>query len=444
MTTPLFSAEPTRAPRTVSLIRLAGEIARTAASIGRVAVQGEVHRPTRTGGGRIYFTLRDRAAQITVMCPQAKVSRCRTVAGERVLVIGSLTWVNERGQLLLVAEEVTPVGGGAVAAMIAEARRRLEADGLLDRARRPIPRLPDLIGVVCGSDAAVRKDIESVVSARFPGYPVRFSETNLSGPGAALSIIDALQGLAGDPQVGVIILARGGGDATQLLPFSDEELCRAIADCPVPVVSAIGHEGDRPLCDEVADLRCGTPSLAAAAVVPVRDVLAVELAGLQAAARAAVGLRLEGGATRLAAIDTQESTRAGAALAASRLSRVEDQVRLLHPRRQLAECARQLTAVDWHGPPPRRWERAAGRLATVDWRRPGVDQLRRSGDRLAADAKHLFALSPARVLERGYAVVRVAGGPVVRRADQVVAGQPVEVQLAAGRLAARVEEVLDG
>jgi exodeoxyribonuclease VII large subunit len=443
MTTPLFSAEPTPAPRTVSLIRLAGEIARAGATIGRVAVQGEVHRPTRTGGGRVYFTLRDRTAQITVMCPQAKVSRCRTIAGERVSVVGSLTWVNERGQLLLVAEEVTPVGDGAVAAMIAEARRRLEADGLLDRPRRSIPRLPELIGVVCGSEAAVRKDIESVVSARYPGYPVRFSETNLSGPGAALSIIDALQGLAASPGVGVIILARGGGDATQLLPFSDEELCRAVADCPVPVVSAIGHEGDRPLCDEVADLRCGTPSLAAAAVVPDREALVSELASWQTAARSAVRLRLDAGAGRLSAVDTREAIRAGVALAAGRLARAEDQVRLLHPRRQAAECARRLAAVDRHGPAARSLARARDHLAAANWQRPAADRLLRSADRLAADARHLVALSPARVLERGYAVVRVPGGPIVRRADQVVAGQPVEVLLAAGRLAARVEEVLD-
>jgi exodeoxyribonuclease VII large subunit len=268
-------------PRTVTLVRLAGEIARSVASVGRISVEGEVHRPTRSGGGRVYFTLRDRAAQVTVMCPRAKVSRCRTVAGERVCVVGLLTWVNERGVLLLVAEEVTPVGDGAVAALVADVRRRLEADGLLDRPRRPVPRLPAVIGVVCGAEAAVRKDIESVVSARFPGYPVDFAETMVSGPGAAMSILSALDVLVRRPGVEVVILARGGGDATQLLPWSDEELCRAVSGCPVPVVSAIGHEGDRPLCDDVADLRCGTPSLAASAVVPDRSALEGEVARLR-------------------------------------------------------------------------------------------------------------------------------------------------------------------
>ena len=337
MTLPLFPPTDAGRHRTVTLVRLAAEIARSVASVGRISVEGEVHRPSRTGSGRVYFTLRDRAAQVTVMCPRAKAARCRTVAGERVCVSGVLTWVNERGELLLVAEEVTPVGDGAVAAMVAESRRRLAADGLLDRPRRSVPRLPELIGVVCGADAAVRKDIESVVSVRFPGYPVHFAETLLSGPGAALSILSAIESLLRRPGIDVIILARGGGDATQLLPFSDEDLCRAIAACAVPVVSAIGHEGDRPLCDEVADLRFGTPSLAAGAVVPDRAGLLRELADLRSRGIAAVARVEELAGRRLAAIDTGQAARAGVALAAGRLHRAADQLPLLHPRRQLPE-----------------------------------------------------------------------------------------------------------
>jgi exodeoxyribonuclease VII large subunit len=359
------------------------------------------------------------------------------------MVTGALTWVNERGELLLVAEEVTPVGDGAVAAMIAEARRRLEADGLLARPRRRIPRLPDVIGVVCGHEAAVRKDIESVVETRFPGYPVRFCETNVSGAGAALAIMESLRELAADPGVQVIILARGGGDATQLLPFSDEELCRSIATCLVPVVSAIGHESDHPLCDDVADLRCGTPSLAAAAVVPDRETQYADLERARVAADSAARIGLEAGARRLAAVDTYAAVHAGAALASGRLSHAEARVRVLHPRRQLADCTRRLTSIDRRSPPARALLQARGRLTAVDWRRPAADRRVRSADRLVADARHLGALSPVRVLQRGYAVVRLERA-VVRRADQVSTGQAVDVQLAAGRLAARVEEVLDG
>jgi exodeoxyribonuclease VII large subunit len=442
MSLQLFPSETSR-PRTVTLVRLSGEIARAAATVGRIAVEGEVYRPNRTGGGRIYFTLRDRAAQITVMCPPSKVRRCRTVAGERVCVVGALNWVNERGQMQLIAEEVTPVGDGAVAAMIAEARRRLEADGLLDRPRRPVPALPAWIGVVCGNDAAVRKDIESVIAVRFPGYPVRFAETAVSGPAAALSIVDAMRGLAAEPGVDVIILARGGGDATQLLPFSDEELCRAVCASPVPVVSAIGHDGDRPLCDDVADLRSGTPSLAAAAVIPDRAALFADLSARRDAAKSAALVHLERAERRLGAIDTRKAAQDGVVLAATRLSRAADRLSLLHPRRQLAEATRRLERLDRHAPVDRVLTRSHARLGSIGWRRPVTERWARSSDHLAATARHLHALAPARVLERGYAVVRIRGGAVVRGADQVSAGQVVDVRLARGDIAARVEEVHD-
>ncbi|MDQ1358823.1 MAG: exodeoxyribonuclease large subunit [Acidimicrobiaceae bacterium] len=441
MTLPMFPVAPS-GPRTVTLVRLAGEIARSLAPVGRVSVEGEVYRPTRTGGGRIYFTLRDRAAQMTVTCPQGRAARCRAIAGERVCVVGAVSWISERGDLQLVAEAVTPVGDGAVAAMIAEARRRLEVDGLLDRPRRSIPLLPRLIGVVCGADSAVRKDIESVVAARFPGYPLRVVETFLSGPSAALSIMDALARLAADDEVDVIVLARGGGDATQLLPFSDEELCRAVCDCPVPVVSAIGHEGDRPLCDEVADLRCATPLAAAAAVVPDRQALRLSLAARRATAAAAFERHTEVAARRLAAIDTGRAVRQGAGLAGARLDRLGDRLSWVHPRGRAEEASRRLASIDRHGPAERAVATGRARLGALEWRRGVHDRVARAEGRLEADARHLQALSPQRVLERGYAVARDAAGGVIRQADQVAPGALIDVQVAAGRMRARVEQVV--
>jgi len=176
-------------PRRMSLVRLSALIAQAAGQLGRVAVEGEVHRPQTGRTGRQWFTLRDRASQISVSVSSGRRSRCRVVAGERVCVTGRLEWVNDWGQLQLAAEEVLPVGEGAIAAMIADARRRLQAEGLLTRPRRPIPLLPVRIGVVCGHEAAVRADIESVVAARFPGYPMAFLETTVSGPAAADRIV---------------------------------------------------------------------------------------------------------------------------------------------------------------------------------------------------------------------------------------------------------------
>ncbi|HEX2039462.1 MAG TPA: exodeoxyribonuclease VII large subunit [Acidimicrobiales bacterium] len=393
---PLF--DQATGPRRVTLVRLSAEIARATASVGRVAVEGEVVRPSRHPGG-VYFTLRDRAAQVSVRCPANRLARCHAVAGERVLVTGTPTWLADRGQLQLVAEEVAPVGEGAIAALVEQVRARLASDGLLGRPPRRIPRLPRTIGVICGAEAAVRADVESVVAARFPGYPVLFVETNVSGPGAAEAVTRTLEALDERPDVDVIVLARGGGDAAQLLPFSDEVLCRAITAARTPVVSAIGHEGDRPLCDEVADLRCGTPSLAAAAVVPSRVELEAELDRHLARAAEATGRRVGTARERLARVAPARALAAGLQTARARCERTSAHLALVHPDRRL------------------RW----------------------SGERLAAVRREVEALAPARVLERGYAVVRDGDGRVVRDPASVAAGDPLDIHVAGGRLAARAE-----
>jgi exodeoxyribonuclease VII large subunit len=389
---PLFSE-----PRKISLTKLAIEVARSIAGIGKVVVEGEVVKPWRGGNGLVVFTLKDRNAQVVVRCPAARKARCRVVAGERVQVTGAPEWLTDRGQLQLLADEVAPVGEGAIAAMIAEVRGRLAEEGLLDRPRRPMPRLPRRIGVVCGTDAAVQADIESVIAARFPGYPVRFVPTLVTGAGAPDAILRSVESLDAMDGIDVIILARGGGDGAQLLPWSDEALCRALASCSTPVVSAIGHEGDRPLCDEVADLRCGTPSLAAAAVVPDRALLFAQLEALVDSARTGADRRVAAASTRLARVDRAGALRAGVSRATARLEAASGRLDLLHPDR-LVVAARQRLAAEW---------------------------------------RQVEALSPARVLERGYAVVHAADGSVVRDAADVALGDVVRVQVAAGQFAAR-------
>ena len=207
----LFDDQPERAPvRRLSLVRLSAEIARSLSSIGKIAVEGEVHQPKSRPNGRMYFTLKDRAAQVSVTVPAARTKRAWVVDGQRVQVTGALSWDNSWGRMQLVADEVVPVGEGAVAAMIAEARSRLRADGLLDRPRRRLPRLPESIGVVCGSEAAVRADIESVVAARFPGYPMVFREVTMT---SAEAVMEGLRDLDLRGGVDVIILAREIGRA---------------------------------------------------------------------------------------------------------------------------------------------------------------------------------------------------------------------------------------
>jgi len=382
------------APRHLSLVRLSALIAQSVSALGRVVVEGEVHRPQEGRTRRVWFTLRDRAAQVQVSVPPARRARARVVAGERVSVTGRLEWVSDWGQLQLVAEEVTPVGEGAIAAAITEARRRLAAEGLLTRPRKPIPILPAAIGVVCGHEAAVRADIESVVAARFPGYPVLFWQTTVSGPGAVDNIVAGLAELDRRPELDVIVLARGGGDAAQLLPFSDEEVCRAVCASSTPVVSAIGHEADHPLVDEVADLRCGTPSLAAAAVVPDRAVLDARLGSLLASCARALRDRMDWTAAWLERQDPAAAAVAGLITATRLLDNAAARLALVHPRQVLAVADR----------------------------------------RLAGAARQAEALSPARVLERGYAVVRTEAGVVVRDPADVGGGDELDVEVARGHI----------
>jgi len=387
-------------PRRVTLVRLSGEIARNLAPIGRIAVDGEVHS-ARRGGSRLYFTLRDRNARLSVTVPSGRLRHCRAEDGEHVRVTGSLEWDNQRGALRLEAQSVEPIGEGAVAAVVNQARAALAADGILDRIRRPIPRLPRMVAVVCGQEAAVRKDIEAVVLDRFPGFPVVFRVASVSGPGASEGVAAAVAEVDSWPEVDVIILARGGGDATELLPFSDEVLCRVVARCRAAVVSAIGHDGDRPLVDDVADLRCGTPSIAAAAVVPSERELRTSLDEALARCRKGVEWHVETAARRLAAGDPARALAAGLERAASRLERALARLELRHPMNRLRE-----------------------ETARLDGRRRLLD-----------------ALDPVRVLERGFAIVRASDGRVVRATTGLTPGEELHLQLANGRVSVTVTEV---
>jgi exodeoxyribonuclease VII large subunit len=396
----LFDAPSANEPRRVTLVRLAGEISRGLSGIGPIAVDGEVHS-AKAYNSRRYFTLRDRNARISVTVAARNVRHCKIQDGEAVRVVGALNWDTTRGELRLEAQSVEPRGEGAVAAVIAEARERLEREGVLNRARRPLPLLPRVIGVICGQEAAVRKDIESVIASRFPGYPVVFRQSLVSGGAAPAALIDAVLDLDAREEVDVIILARGGGDATELLPFSDEELCRAVAACATPTVSAIGHDGDRPLLDDVADHRCGTPSIAAALVIPSEADLRTELDYWLHRVTETAFAQLDRAEARLDGEAPARALRAGLDVAALRLERAANRLEAVHPRTQVKAADAQLL----------------GFTATLE------------------------ALDPVRVLERGYAVVRDARGAVVRNASQLAEGDAVRVALAQGAFSADITEV---
>jgi exodeoxyribonuclease VII large subunit len=242
----------------------------------------------------------------------------------------------------------------------------------------------------------------------------------VSGPGAAEAVVGALQAFDATPTIEVVILARGGGDPASLLPFSDEELCRAICASTTPVVSAIGHDRDRPLCDEVADWRCGTPSLAATAVVPDAVALRAHLDRLLESVHASCAQALAVGGDRLDAVDLPAALRSGVTTAVERLDRADGRLQLVDLGRRVADAALRLASVDWRSP-------LARRLAALD------------GD-LSGRRRTLDALDPTRVLSRGYAIVRTADGSVVRSPAQVTPGEELDLAVARGGIRATVSD----
>ena len=348
-------------------------------------VEGEVTELRRNEAWAfVFFTLKDPASGA---CLKATMPRRRFDAlelglsdGERVLVEGKAEIYEARGELSFRAATIERIGLGDHLAAIERLKRALATEGLFAAERkRPLPRFPRAVGVVTGADAAARGDVVTGIRSRFPAAHIVVAETRVQGAAAGPRIAAALRRVAAHPLVDVVIVARGGGSFEDLLPFSDETVVRAFAACPVPVVSAVGHEQDTPLCDLAADVRASTPTAAARLVVP-------DLAELQ------LGLgRLRG------AMDV--SVRRALARDRERLGRDRERLR-------------------------------AAPLLLLERRRVALDHA----------AARLQALSPRATLARGYAVVR-AGGEALREATATAAGDRLEIELAAGGLTATVVEI---
>ncbi|MGH3712745.1 MAG: exodeoxyribonuclease VII large subunit [Micromonosporaceae bacterium] len=374
------------------------------AKLGWVWVDGQVAQVTRRpGSNRVFLTLRDPSADISLQVTtwsdayDACVPPLRE--GARVLVHARPEFYAARGTLSLRADELRHVGLGELLARLERLKKLLAAEGLFDPAlkRRP-PFLPHCVGLVTGRASAAERDVLSNARRRWPGVRFRVVNVAVQGPHAVPAMIEALAGLDRDPEVDVIVLARGGGSTEDLLPFSDEALCRAVYACRTAVVSAIGHETDTPLVDYVADVRASTPTDAAKRIVPD---LAEE--------------------TRLVAVARQRLDRAVGNL----LAREQHRLDALRTRPALA---RPDTLLD----------RAAEQVAAL---RQRADRcLRHRLDAAAAELSHtrarLRALSPQATLSRGYAVVHRPDGAVVRHPTDVADGDALHIRLAEGELAA--------
>jgi exodeoxyribonuclease VII large subunit len=344
-------------------------------------VEGEVTELRRNARWQsVFFTLKDPSdgacLGVTMARSRFDALRLDLGDGERVHVFGRPELFEAKGDFRMRALSIERFGLGAHLAALERLKQKLAAEGVFER-KRPLPFLPRRVGLVTGNDAAAKRDVLTTITARFPAARIVVAETYVQGPFAATAMIEALRDVCAAPEVDVVVLARGGGSFEDLLPFSDERLVRAVAAAPVPVVSAVGHEQDTPLCDLAADARASTPTAAARLVVP----------------------------------DAAELT--------SRLERSRGA--LARGARGVVERRRQ------------RLEQAHDRL-----RRAPALAIERKRARLEHSAGRLRALSPRATLQRGYAIVR-SGEEIVRSASSVERGDALDVEVADGRFGARVE-----
>jgi exodeoxyribonuclease VII large subunit len=381
-------------------------VAEWLARLGNVWVEGELAELVPRAR-MVFFSLKDEhdGAVLQGWIERDRFDRLQPapVAGDRVHAYGRGELWRKKGEFRFRAFTVEQFGLGLLLRRIEALRGRLAAEGLFAAERkRPLPFLPRVVGLLCGADAAAKRDVVETATRRFPAVRFRIVEATVQGRSAPGAVAAALARLDEDAEVEVIVLARGGGSPEDLLPFSDEAVCRAVAACVTPVVSAIGHEQDTPLVDLVADVRAGTPSLAAKLVVPDHAAVCAELDVLLARGARA----LEGGAAQ-----------------------ARRTLELLVAR---PAFGRPMTWID---------VRRAALRATADGlaRLPAL-RLEREAARIDSARGRLRVLGPGATLERGYAIVQDSGGAVVRDADAVQVEDRVGVRLSRGSLVARVEE----
>lgn len=417
---------------------------------GDVWIEGELSDVKRSPAGHIYFALNDegKPAQLRGVMFRGDARRCRAPFenGTRLKVRGGLSLYEPRGGFQLIARSAVAAGAGDLAAQFAKIQAKLEAEGLMDPERkRSLPRLPRTIGVVTSKTSAALQDILRVSRDRCPTRIV-VADCRVQGEEGPPSIVAALAAIQRLPDLDVVIIGRGGGSAEDLWSFNDEAVARAIAGCRVPIVSGVGHEVDVTIADLVADARAATPSNAAELVVPVQSSLVSEVEALERRLHraletrigterlrlerlsrkladprhlmSAVRRRLETLETRLVRRMDRRLTRARAGVSALR-----DGLLRSDPRSLLARDRRRLLQLD-------------SRLGAA--MRPSLARKQRVHHSLMAK---LDALSPLRVLERGYAIaLDEESGRAIRKVKEARPGSRIAVRVADGSFSARIEE----
>lgn len=402
---------PTSAENPWPVRTVARKLAEWINRLGSIWVEGQITQiSARPGTATAFVILRDPAAEVslTLTCSTGMLRAFEPplTEGSQVVVHGRPTFYVSRGTLSLRVDEIRAVGMGELLARIERLRRLLAAEGLFDPARkRSVPFLPRTVGLVTGRASAAERDVLTNATARWPAVRFRVINVAVQGVLAVPEIVDALGILDRDRNVDVIVLARGGGSVEDLLPFSDETLCRAVAACRTPVVSAIGHEPDTPLVDHVADLRCSTPTDAGKRIVP----------------------------------DVAEETQ--------RINTMRDRARrALHGwvdrERQLLNSLRSRPVLADPLTPLRRMGDEVNSLRERS-RRAMLSVLTGEHTALTATRSRLTTLGPAATLARGYSVLQVLdedGERIVRSVTQLGPGTKVRVRVVDGAVHAVVSD----
>jgi exodeoxyribonuclease VII large subunit len=416
-----------------------------------VWVEGEISNLRTPSSGHAYFTLKDDGAQLRCVLFRGRGRRVafQPEDGMQVLAFGGLDVYVARGEYQLVVELLEPKGLGALQLAFEQLKRRLEAEGLFETARkRPLPPFPRTIGIVTSPTGAAIRDMLHIIGRRFADLRILITPVRVQGAEAPGEIVRALRDLQELPELDVVIVGRGGGSIEDLWAFNDERVARAIAACRVPVISAVGHETDFTIADFVADLRAPTPSGAAELVVREKVQVARALVDLYEGLKQAMTGRLVRERTCLDSLARRrvltdasrplrelyrrldeltgrltQGARGSQRQVAHRVSLARNALRSLNPVARIANGAALLSQL-------------RGRLVSS-----AVHSAKASRHRFDAAVGQLDSLSPLAVLGRGYSLTRLASGTFVRRAAPPRLGDTVEILLHEGVLDARVERL---
>jgi exodeoxyribonuclease VII large subunit len=444
-------ATPVAARRVLSVTDLTIQIRdRLEERFYEVWVEGELSNcRVWNATGHLYFTLKDASSQVRGFMFRSTVRylKFKPTDGLKVVARGKISVYEPKGEYQLVCEHLEPQGLGALQLAFDQLKQRLQAEGLFapDR-KRPLPALPRAIGIVTSLEGAAIRDMVKVLGRRHHNARLVISPARVQGEDAAAEVARGLRRVARVPGVDVVIVGRGGGSIEDLWAFNEEMVARAIVNCPVPVISAVGHESDVTIADFVADVRAPTPSAAAEIVVAARDEFCARIDRLEGRLRAATDARVQSLVRRVHVAESRPAFAAFPARLAMRgrraaemsyaLARIVRQ-HLAARERRVGALRRQLDTFDIG----RRLASIRTRLVAAEGQLHAASHRRtdRAGHRLRQLAGRLDSLSPLGVLGRGYAVAWDATrAHVLRDAADVQPGDEIRVTLARGELACRV------